>query len=358
MTGEAGAGPSIWCVADGRAGILNQVKALAAALAEPERADRLTHYESKAHRSEPLILQPRGYQLLLRPEMWPAPMAALPEEQRKLLAPPWPDVWLAAGRRSIPYSRMMRELSDEETLVVQTQNPRGDLDPFDLVIPPEHDGLTGPNVFPILGAPTWFTKSRVEAAQARFAHLLEQQGQKVLVALGGHSRTHRMTEAVIERIEKALKSIAPGRRLWITVSRRTPEHARLRFRELAASLGAVFWENEERDGPNPYVAFLSMCDLALVTEDSANLIADPAFFGKPIHLLRLIGQSERFDRLHEGFINRRAARWFNGELTTWTYAPIREAGRAADEIVKMLLERHPPPPGARNSQLSQSPPLR
>lgn len=345
MTAGAGAGPSIWCVADGRAGILNQVKALAAALAEPERATRLAHYESEAHRSEPLILQPKGYQLLLRPEMWPSPMSALPEEQRTLLAPPWPDVWLAAGRRSIPYSRMMRELSDEETLVVQTQDPRGDLDPFDLVIPPEHDGLNGPNVYPILGPPTWFAQGRVEEAQARFEHLMEQQGQKVLVSLGGNSRTHRMTEAVIERIEKALKSIASGRRLWITVSRRTPEHARLRFRELAAALGAVFWENEERDGPNPYVAFLSLCDVALVTEDSANLIADPAFFGKPIHMMRLIGQSARFDRLHDGFIDRRAARWFNGELSTWTYTPVREAARAADEIVKMLLERHPPPPG-------------
>jgi uncharacterized protein len=341
----AGAGPSIWCVADGRAGILNQVRALAAALGEPERAAKLRHFESDAHRSEPLILQPKGYQLLLRADLWPAPMAALPEEQREQLAPPWPDVWLAAGRRSIPYSRMMRELSEEETLVVQTQDPRGDLDPFDLVIPPEHDGLTGPNVFPILGPPTWFSQARVADARTRFSHLLDQQGQKVLVSLGGNSRTHRMTEAVIERIEKVLKSIASGRRLWITVSRRTPEDARDRFRRLAAAVDAVFWENEERDGPNPYVAFLSLCDVALVTEDSANLIADPAFFGKPIHMLRLIGQSERFDRLHDGFIDRSAARWFNGDPSTWTYPPVREAARAADEIVKMLLDRYPPPPG-------------
>ena len=345
MTAGARSGPSIWCVADGRAGILNQVTALAAALAEPERASKLSHFESEAHRSEPVILQPKGYQLLLRPDMWPSPMAALPEEQRKLLEPPWPDVWLAAGRRSIPYSRMMRELSEEETLVVQTQDPRGSLDPFDLVIPPEHDGLNGPNVFPILGPPTWFSQSRIEAARARFGRLLEHQGQKVLVTLGGNSRTHRMTEAVIDRIEAALRSIAAGRRLWITVSRRTPEHARVRFRELATSLDAVFWENEERDGPNPYVAFLSFCDVALVTEDSANLIADPAFFGKPVHMLRLIGQSARFDRLHEGFIGRGAARWFNGDLPIWTYAPVREAARAADEIVKMLLERYRPPPG-------------
>src|SRR5690606_41928121 len=98
--------------------------------------------------------------------------------------------------------------------------------------------------------------------------------------------------------------------------------------------------------------------LARVTGDGGTRAADPGGLGKAGHWLRRIGQSERSARLDEGFITRRAARWFNGELPTWTYAPIREAGRAADEIVKMLLERRPPPPGARNSQLSQSPPLR
>jgi mitochondrial fission protein ELM1 len=327
-------------VADGRAGILNQVKALAAALAEPERAAKLAHIRSDAPSRE-VILQPKGWQLLLRPDLWPSPMSALPDEQAKLLAPPWPDVWLAAGRRSIPYSRMMRQLSGGKTLVVQTQHPKVALSSFDLVIAPEHDGVAGPNVFPIVGPPTWFSKERIDDAHTRFRYLLGRPGQKVLVSLGGDSKTHKMTEAGSARIEAEMRAIAPGRQLWISVSRRTPDHARNRFRAAAGELGAVFWENEQRDGPNPYVAFLSLCDVALVTEDSANLIADPAFFGKPVHILRLTGQSERFDRLHQGFIDRGAARWFEGTLDGWSYAPIREAARAADEIVKQLLVRHP-----------------
>ncbi len=337
-------GPSIWAVADGRAGIVNQVKALAAALAEPERAARLAHIQSDAHRSEPLLLQPQGPQLLLRPDKWPAPLSALPKQQRRLLAPPWPNLWLAAGRRSIPYSRMMRELSGEQTLVVQTQDPRVDLEPFDLVIPPQHDGLQGHNVFPIVGAPTWFSKERVEEAHQRFGALLDQPGEKVLVSLGGDSKTHTFTEENAAAIAKALRELASSeRRFWITVSRRTPELARIGFRKLAGELGAMFWETEETDGPNPYVAFLSLCDVALVTADSANLIADPAFFAKPTYILKLDGGSERFDRLHQGFIDKGAARWFVGEISRWTYSPIREAARAADEIVKMLLERHPGP---------------
>ena len=335
-------GPSVWCVADGRAGILNQTLALAAALAEPARAAALAHIRSEAHRDAPMILQPEGWQLALPPDLWPSPLAALPADQRALLAPPWPDVWIAAGRRSIPYSRMVRTLSSGKTIVVQTQNPRVGLSAFDLVIPPEHDQVrAAPNVFPIVGPPVWFAKARIDDAEARFPALRAAQGQKVLVSIGGDSKNYRMTEANVASIEGAIQRLAEGRSFWITVSRRTPEHARVRLRRLAATLGGAFWETEARDGPNPYVAFLANCDVAMVTCESANMIADPAFFGKPVHLLKLDGGSPRFDRLHQGFIGRNAARWFTGGLQTWTYAPVREAGRAADEIVRRVVERRP-----------------
>ena len=268
-------------------------------------------------------------------------MKALPAEQAAQLNGPWPDIWLAAGRRSIPYSRLVRKLSGGKTFVVQTQNPRVPLSAFDLVIPPEHDGVKGSNVFPIVGPPVWFSQQRIADAQAQFASLKFAQGQKVLVSIGGDSKNHKMTEQNVYAIEGAINRLAQGRTFWITISRRTPEHARVRFRRLAATINGVFWENAERDGPNPYLAFLAMCDVAMVTCESANMIADPAFFGKPVHLLKLDGGSPRFDKLHQAFIDRRAAAWFTGSLAGWTYPPLREAARAADEIVRQVLKRHP-----------------
>jgi mitochondrial fission protein ELM1 len=69
------------------------------------------------------------------------------------------------------------------------------------------------------------------------------------------------------------------------------------------------------------------------------MLADPAFFAKPIHILKLEGGSDRFDRLHTGFIDAGAARWFAGEIDTWSYAPIREAERAAAEIRRLIADR-------------------
>ena len=338
------AGPSIWVVSDGRSGIERQALSLARALGEPHRWEQLRHIRSDAHRSEPLRLSPAGWQVPLPADKWIAPMAALSRRQREQLQPPWPDVWIATGRRSIPYSRRMKKWSGGRTLVVQTQNPRTGLAPYDLVIPPEHDGIKGPNVFPILGPPTYFPQDDVEDAHLKFGDLTAKAGTKILVSIGGDSNTHRMTDDKVEEIDATLRKLArDGLRLWITVSRRTPELARARLRAMAGEVGARFWESEAVDGPNPYLAFLSLCDAALVTEDSANMLVDPAYFGKPTHLIRLEGSSPRFDRLHDGFIKRGAVKWFDGKISLWTYEPVREVERAADEVVRLLLERHPRP---------------
>lgn len=346
MSGDHQGGRSVWVVSDGRAGIERQALSLALALetisfGQTGQEGSIRPLQETVWMRDIVRLQPEGWRVFLPPNHWPSPVRALPDDQKRRLAPPWPDLWIASGRRSIPYSRLMRRWSEGRTFVVQTQDPRVAAADFDLVIPPEHDRTSAAeNVFPILGAPTFFPSEDVNDAQFRFRHLRDQSGLKLLVSLGGDSKTHAMTQARASEIENVLRQLAiSGATLWITVSRRTPEVARQRFRALAVDVGAVFWESEPRDGPNPYLAFLTLCDAALVTEDSANMIGDPAYFGKPVHLIRLTGRSDRFDRLHEGFIARGAARWFSGSIGTWDYAPIREAERAAAEILRRL-DRH------------------
>lgn len=327
---------------DGRAGIERQGLALAAALAEPQRWLKLLHIRSDAHKARPIRLAPRPPQVWLPPDLWWDPLGALGPERREV-APPWPDVWIAAGRRAVPYSLGMRRWSCGRTLVVQTQHPRVDPARFDLVVPPEHDLLEGPNVLPILGSPVWFDQGAIEQTELTWAELAETQHPRVMVAIGGHSKSHRLSQPRLADILEIVRSLAAkGACIWITASRRTPPFAVQALRASARDLGARarFFESEARDGPNPYLAFLRFADAVLVTEDSTNMLSDAAFFGLPIHLLKLDGGAAKFDRLHETFIARGAARRWQGALALDArYDPIREAARVADEIVSRLLAR-------------------
>lgn len=289
-----GRGPlRVWCVSDGRAGIERQTVAVADALAE------LVAVEVRVIR-----LNPGPPQSWLPPGLWPMPLAALPGEQRAQLSYPWPDVWIGNGRRTVPFSLRVKGWSGGQTLVVQLQHPRVDPRRFDLVVPPRHDGLTGPTVLSTLGAPVWYGAAAIAAARAAFPDLGARDAPAAVVAvIGGTSKRHSLGPERLAAVVAELERVARlGVRLWITTSRRTPEAAVAALRALADRVGARFFASEATDGPNPYLAWLASADAALVTEDSTNMITDAAFFGLPVHLLRLDGRDAKFDAFHRTLI--------------------------------------------------------
>jgi uncharacterized protein len=65
------------------------------------------------------------------------------------------------------------------------------------------------------------------------------------------------------------------------------------------------------------------------------MITDAAFFGLPVHLVRLEGGDARFNRLHSNMIDAGIARWFSGDVMDWSYEPIRDA----QNVAQVILER-------------------
>ncbi len=87
------------------------------------------------------------------------------------------------------------------------------------------------------------------------------------------------------------------------------------------------------------MAWLINADYAIITEDSANMISDAAFFGLPIHLARLSGKSRKFETLHKSFIDAGAAVWWNGTLKRQDYELPKYVENAAKAIVKAYEDR-------------------
>ncbi|MEM9740169.1 MAG: mitochondrial fission ELM1 family protein [Pseudomonadota bacterium] len=339
----ASVGPSIWAVSDGRAGNAAQVRAIANALGSTLRWMGIAHITGQGHRAEPVTLTPGAPWTWLPASTWRAPLLALPKDQKAILTPPWPTVWLGAGRRTAPYSAYVKHHAGDETLVVHMLDPKLVPKSFDLLVTPEHDGVEGSNVLSTLGSPSYFSPDNMEDAGQAFADLADEPGKSALVILGGDSKTHTFTQGAAETLAMQLTALSgQGWRLRITVSRRTPAPILARMRSLADQIGARFWASSA-DGPNPYLAWLMFSDVAIVTEDSANMLSDAAYHGLPVHMARLHGRAEKFDRLHESLIKRGVARWFDGSLGSWSFEPLREADRVADAIVTKLLERFPRP---------------
>jgi len=318
----------IWAVSDGRAGMENQALGLAEAIA------RLTPAEIVVKRVMWRATSDRLPSALKSPWMLdPASDAVEPAAGER-----WPDVWIGTGRATLPLSAAVKRRFGGRTLVVQTQDPRWRTDVYDLVVAPEHDGLTGPNVLSIVGSPHRVSQAALEVGAKPFADVLGPLPRpRVAVLIGGRSAAFDLPEehaaTLGDRIAEAVRKA--GGSAMVTFSRRTPDAARRVLRERLAALRGVIWDGE---GPNPYFAFLHAADHVLVTEDSANMAAEAASTGKPVHVLPMIAlkPAAKFERLHAALRAHGATRPFDGTLETWTYPPLNETERAAREVLKRL----------------------
>jgi hypothetical protein len=316
---SAGLAEETWVVTQGVAGMENQCLGLAERLPFPVRVFR-TH-----------LKKPWRW---LAPRSFGSPFGRVTDSSDPI-APPWPRLLVGCGRQSIPFSRAVRQASRRRTITVQCQDPRIAADNFDLVIPAEHDEISGPNVLSIIGSPNRITPARLAEAKTEFAPVFEGlRGPRVAVLIGGASRTHGSLDArAAERLGAMLAQVAHNHGLMISTSRRTgPEEAAI-LRKRLASTGAFIWDGG-RD--NPYLGMLSWADAFVVTADSVNMICEAAATGKPIHVFPLARARHKAQSFQKSLALRGIIRPFHGEIQQWSYTPLDETGRVVERIKAML----------------------
>jgi mitochondrial fission protein ELM1 len=311
----------IWVVSDGRTGIENQGLGLAEAIGRRRPID--------------LSVKRIGWRGVFGRLPWwmtPAPLRLLAHGHE--ISPPWPDIWIAVGRATLPLSLRMRRWSKGQTMVVQLQDPRAPPAAFDLVIPPKHDRMRGDNVFPILGSPHRVTPERLATDYKRFeTQLSALPHPRVAVLVGGKSKAFDLSPeraaALAHEIE--LPVAQEGGSVMVTFSRRTPEAAKAILAARLRHLPGIVWDGA---GDNPYFAFLAAADYILATEESTNLTTEAASTGKPVFILKMEGESLKFRLFHEELERLGAARPFGGAFHSWTYRPLAETDRAAGEVLR------------------------
>ncbi|MEM9809688.1 MAG: mitochondrial fission ELM1 family protein [Pseudomonadota bacterium] len=319
----------VWAVSDGRAGMENQVLGIAEALQRRIPASIVNKR----------IVVDKAFERLPR-FLWGNPFDRLSTQGDKL-EPPWPDVFIGCGRRVVPYAMALQS----QCFTVQTQDPRAPAKSFGLVVPPVHDEMIGQGILPIQGSPNRLTKDKLKVEATLLAASLPDEirfkSPFAAALIGGPSKSYRWNKDVEEGIISALAStIEAGYAVLATLSRRTPPHFRKRLEYAFKSKKLWLWDGEPL-GPidNPYFGLLGLAERILVSEESANMITEAAFTGKPVHLLQLQGGGKKWDRFHTALAERGVIRPGAGMDESWSYAPLRETERVADEIIRSLTRR-------------------
>ena len=321
MADLAGNGPlSGWALSPGHAGMEGQAVALLEALDIAPEIKRVA---------------PRAPWAWLPGSSWPLPLLSLPDSGAAI-APPWPDLIVSCGRRAAPFAAHIGAASKGAVRTVHIQDPQSGHGRFDLLLVPEHDRVSGPNVIRTVGSLHRVTRARLDDERAAFAGLYEPlPGPRVAVLIGGPNGRMALDAATLTRLGRELAGAAAdrGAGLMITGSRRSDPRALAAFRAEIAHLPHRFWEGE---GPNPYFGLLGWADAVVVTGDSINMICEACATGRPVHIAAFQGAGGKFERFYGSIIEGGHARFFDGTLERFDAVPLRETRRAARLVAERL----------------------
>ncbi len=253
-------------------------------------------------------------------------------------APPWPDVLVSCGRRSVALARALRRASGAAILAVHIQDPRVSPRAFDLVVAMDHDRIAaGPGVMKVGTALHDLTPAALAEAREAWRGRFERLGRPLVgVAVGGSIRGGAFTEVEARRLIAGLQQLRreTGVGLAITPSRRTSPAIRALLAEaFEGDPCALLWDGT---GENPYRGILALADRLVVTSDSVSMVSEALATGRPVDILDL-GFS-RHAAFVEGLVRRGAARRFEGDPRAFRPVLARDATAEAAAAVRGLLQ--------------------
>ncbi|MCK5165894.1 MAG: mitochondrial fission ELM1 family protein [Rhodospirillaceae bacterium] len=322
---------SVWLLIDDRAGNRSQVLGVGRALGFPFEIKEIEYTAAAAL---------PNYMLMTS-------FSAVAQKSRVNLSAPWPDIVIAAGRRTAPVARKIKELNNGKTSLIQIMYPGSfGEDDFDLICVPRHDTMdAAPNRFEITGAPHNVTPQSLEAARIEWKGRFDDMA-KPLVALivGGDTKRKKFTPQMAAELGSHAAKLAAeaGGSLLVTTSRRTSIDAASALTDAIGDVPSfVFkWGDANgKKGDNPYMAYLAMADYVIVTGDSVSMCSEAAGTEKPLYIFspkKLT--SHKHGLLHKDLYASGYARRLEGteKLESWSHKPLNASFNIAAEIRKRL----------------------
>jgi mitochondrial fission protein ELM1 len=303
-----------WVITEGLAGLRSQALGLA---------------EAAGLAPDIRVLQPGVPWKWIAAKLWPSPLRG----GAYAFTAPLPSLAIGCGGMAAVVLAALRRRS---TSVVQIQNPRMNIDRFDLIIANRHDELTGPNVFVIRTAMHRVTPARLAAEAAVWRDRLAPYGRPlVAVALGGSNGRYRLDRSAGARLAADLVTMVQRDKVGVVVtpSRRTDPAVSELLRSALAPLGGFVWD---LTGDNPYFGMLALADLLIVTQDSVSMISEAAATPAPVMVAPLPGSWKRQELFLRPLLDADRIRMFEGRFATWNVEPLDDTPAAAAEMRRRL----------------------
>ncbi len=257
---------TVWGLVDDRTGHTGQVLGIINRLGLPYALKRLEYNALAA----------------LPSQLLGASLVAMDKSRSAPLSPPYPDLVIAAGRRTLPVLRYLKKKSpDTKTVYLMRAEVNGGVD---LMVVPEHDRVAPtPNIITTLAPLHAVTPTTLASAVREWgAKFAELPRPFITLCLGGDTKQGRYNMAEWREVVGRATLLAGHGSLLITTSRRTPKEAMDFIAPLLQLPHALHRWDTGRE--NPYLGMLALADGIIVTGDSLSMCAEACATGKPVFI--------------------------------------------------------------------------
>lgn len=278
--------PTTWILADDKAGNVNQCLGVAEALGWAFTRKNIVY---NAWSALPNFIRNKT-------------LIGMDLEKSDGFDAPYPDVVIAAGRRTAPMAAYIKH-KNPACFVVQLMWPGYPVKDIDLIAIPQHDGRVTKSTrcLTTIGAPHRVTVTLLKEAATRWKnHFAALPAPYMALIVGGTTKYGAFTPEHAALLGKQASEMAAARggSLLVTTSRRTDKAAEDALRQ-AINVPHFFY-NGETGGDNPYFGFLALSDLIIVTGDSMSMCSEACAAGKPVMIFSpLTIVSSKHQRLHD-----------------------------------------------------------
>ncbi len=311
-----------WCLTDGSAGMISQVKGLADAL-------NLNFEQKTIDLKFPWNKLPVGI-------LPPSKIIFNNYRKISLESNIPPDIIISCGKRSIYASLHLKKSLKNKVFSIHIQNPKINPAHFDLVVAPAHDDLKGKNVLQTDLALNHINKSLLSKEAELYAAQFSKIEKPICaIFLGGQNRNYRFDISVVKVLADQIDKIIKNNdiQLYILFSRRTDqfiiEYLKERFLDQN-----IIWNGEG----NPYLALMKFSKYLICTADSVSIISESISSTKPVYIFRLpsLKKNNRIEKFITMLLQKNYARLLGEKLKDFTNSYENETF----QVARMIEERY------------------
>ena len=241
-----------------------------------------------------------------------------------------PDLIISCGRKSVIPSILLKK-KNKKIFTIHIQDPKVNFKNFDAIIAPQHDNLSGDNVYSSKGAIHYITETEINKAKNYLKDKIKSQ-KIVSLILGGPNKYYSFNKDQLINIFNEIKSnfISIGYKAIIIPSIRTPRMIiDLAIKEFDLDGHVVNSVDKQA-----YLSAFALANTIVVTCDSTSMISEAATSGKPIYIAHMKSKRHnyRFKRFFHLFKDMGITRNLGEKVENWTYNKLNEAERIANTI--------------------------